>query len=121
MGFQATTPSVHAIARTCTRRSSRFAKRTPVCGRTTFTHSGTAAGHNRNPQGYGVDADRGIVIFHRWGNDETGRLERFIIVLNFTGESRKVDVPFPENGIWEDLLNGTKVNVGGYWLQRRGH
>jgi 1,4-alpha-glucan branching enzyme len=70
-----------------------------------------------DPQGYGVDAARGLMIYHRWGNDDTGRLERFIIVLNFTGQAQTVDVPFPENGLWEDLLNGTKVNVGGFWLR----
>jgi glycosidase len=70
-----------------------------------------------NPQGYGVDAGRGLMIYHRWGNDGNGRLERFIIVLNFSPDAQVVDVPFPENGIWEDLLSGTKVNVGGYWLR----
>ncbi len=69
-----------------------------------------------NPQGYGVDAARGLMIFHRWGNDANGRLERFIIVLNFSGVAKTVDVPFPENGIWEDLLTGTKSNVGGFIL-----
>ena len=26
-------------------------------------------------------------------------------------------MPFSANGVWEDLLNGTKVNVGDYWLR----
>ena len=57
------------------------------------------------------------MIYHRWGNDETGRLERFIVVLNFTTGALTVDVPFPENGAWTDLLNGTTANVVGYWLR----
>ncbi len=31
-----------------------------------------------NDQGFGVDVDKDVVIFHRWGNDATGTLERFI-------------------------------------------
>lgn len=70
-----------------------------------------------NPQGYGTDAGQGLVIYHRWGNGADGRLERFMVVLNFGPDARVVDVPFPATGVWEDLLNGTKVNVGDYWLR----
>lgn len=70
-----------------------------------------------NPQGYGVDAGRGLVIFHRWGPGADGRLERFIVVLNFSASDQALDVPLPDNGIWEDLLSGWKVNVGDYWLR----
>jgi pullulanase len=58
-----------------------------------------------NPEGYGVDVERKIVIYHRWGNDRDGNLERFIVVLNFSASTQTVDIPFPINGTWTDLLN----------------
>ena len=64
-----------------------------------------------------MDITRGLMIYHRWGNADDGTLERCVIVLNFSAETRTVDVPFPANGVWKDLLAGTNVNVGGYWLR----
>jgi pullulanase len=52
-----------------------------------------------------VDVSRKLVIYHRWGNDRDGNLERFIIVLNFSASNQIVDIPFPLNGTWKDLLN----------------
>jgi len=71
---------------------------------------------NFNSAGYGVDVDRGIVIYHRWGNSNTNQLQRFIIVLNFSPTVQTVSVPFSTNGQWIDLLNDLKVNVNNYWL-----
>jgi hypothetical protein len=59
-----------------------------------------------NPQGYGLDVSRQLAIYHRWGNDDLGNLQRFIIVLNFSDVPCQVSVPFPENGQWTDLLSG---------------
>ncbi|WP_075354190.1 alpha-amylase family glycosyl hydrolase [Desulfovibrio sp. DV] len=68
-----------------------------------------------NPQGYGVDTEKGLVIFHRWGVGEDERLQRFIIVLNFSDNQQFIDVPFPENGTWLDVLNDNQqVHVSGY-------
>jgi 1,4-alpha-glucan branching enzyme len=68
-----------------------------------------------NPEGFGVDTEKQIVVFHRWGNDSAGTLQRFIIVLNFSDFPQWVTVKFPENGVWTDLLsdfNGSwKVDV----------
>lgn len=72
-----------------------------------------------NAEGYGVDADRGVVIYHRWGQASDGRMERFIVVLNFSGQDQYVDVPFPANGNWEERLGGGSVAVQGYWLRDR--
>jgi 1,4-alpha-glucan branching enzyme len=58
-----------------------------------------------NPQGYGVDVAKQVVIFHRWGDVKDGGLERFIIVLNLSGEDQQVDIPFPADGQWHELLN----------------
>lgn len=35
-----------------------------------------------NSLGYGVSQDKNVAIFHRWRQDDQGRLERFIVVLN---------------------------------------
>jgi 1,4-alpha-glucan branching enzyme len=66
-----------------------------------------------DPQGYGVDVERGVVIVHRWGNADDGRLERFIVALNFSAEDRVVDVPFSADGEWRDLLNDRTDRVSG--------
>jgi 1,4-alpha-glucan branching enzyme len=70
-----------------------------------------------NPQGYGVDEGKDVAIFHRWGTDDQGRLERFIIVLNGSAFDQQVDIPFSENGEWKDLLNDTQASVTEYWLR----
>ncbi len=58
-----------------------------------------------NPQGYGVDVGKQVAIYHRWGHDQNGHLQRFIIALNFSHEDQTVNVPFSENGEWTDLLS----------------
>jgi 1,4-alpha-glucan branching enzyme len=58
-----------------------------------------------NNEGYGVDVERKLVIYHRWGIGLDTQLERFIIVLNFSTSDQSVDIPFPINGTWKDLLN----------------
>ena len=45
-----------------------------------------------------------------------GRLERFIVVLNFSDDDQWTDIPFSTNGVWTDLLNGDSVDVGGFRL-----
>lgn len=59
-----------------------------------------------NPQGYGLDTTQQVAIYHRWGNDANGNPQYFIIVLNFSDQPQQVNVPFPDNGIWIDLLSG---------------
>jgi 1,4-alpha-glucan branching enzyme len=58
-----------------------------------------------NPQGYGIDVSRQIAIYRRWGHDDQGNLEQFVVVLNFSDARQEVSVPFPENGQWVDLLS----------------
>ncbi len=64
-----------------------------------------------DPEGFGIDTEKQVVIFRRWGNDETGSRQQFIIVLNFSDEKQYVTVHFPENGVWTDLLSG----LNGSW------
>jgi pullulanase len=69
--------------------------------------------------GFGVDSSRGLVVYHRWGDDGHGRLERCIVALNFSAGDQLVDLPFSVNGTWEDLLTGEVVDVHDWML--RGH
>lgn len=69
-----------------------------------------------NPAGYGVDVEKQVVIYHRWGNDANGRLERFIVVINFSNQAQVVDIPFADNGAWHDLLNDRIDPVTDYRL-----
>ncbi len=69
-----------------------------------------------NPEGYGLDTKRQLLIYHRWGNADDGALERFIIVLNFSHVSQVTHVPFPDDGEWQDLLSLDRVIVNGNCL-----
>lgn len=68
-----------------------------------------------NPQGYGIDVDRGVAVFHRWGTNDAGDTERFIVAVNFSEYDQQIDIPFPANGRWKELLNGYEVEVTDYW------
>jgi pullulanase len=69
-----------------------------------------------NPEGYGVNVEKGIVIYHRWGDGLDGQPEKFIVVLNFSAVDQWVDIPFPLNGTWQDLLNNDEFTVSNYRL-----
>ncbi len=71
-----------------------------------------------DPQGYGVDVERKIAIYHRFGTTATGQTERFIVALNFTDATQKVDIPFPIDGTWTDLINNQQaVTVSNFKVQ----
>lgn len=63
---------------------------------------------------YGAQPEEGTVIYHRWGDNEAGLPERYIIALNFSMFSRTVNIPFSENGNWENLLDGHLLQVENY-------
>ena len=66
-----------------------------------------------HPDGYGALLDQDVVIYHRWGMGTDSSTERFIVVLNYSDFDQRVDIPFPLNGNWDDLLNGGAVSVSG--------
>ncbi|HTK07868.1 MAG TPA: alpha amylase C-terminal domain-containing protein, partial [Ktedonobacteraceae bacterium] len=73
--------------------------------------------HSFSPEGYGVDEQRQVIIYHRWGNAADGQIERFMVVLNFSDTAQYVTIPLPTNGQWTDLLNGnTLVTTQDYRL-----
>ena len=66
--------------------------------------------------GFGIDTSRQVVVYHRWGNAADGRLEKFYVVLNFSQRTQTVDMSFPEDGGWTDLLSGWQPPVSNHWL-----
>jgi 1,4-alpha-glucan branching enzyme len=71
-----------------------------------------------NPLGFGVDVNRQVMIYHRWGTGDNGKLQRFIVVVNFSDQDQVVNVPFPANDDWQDLLNGNAVSkVNDFWIR----
>jgi pullulanase len=56
--------------------------------------------------GFGIDPVSQVVVYNRWGNAQDGRLEKFYIVLNFSPWTQTVEMTFPEDGGWVDLLSG---------------
>jgi pullulanase len=73
-----------------------------------------------NSEGYGANIDQDVVIFHRWGDDGAGGTDQFIIVCNFSSSDQFVDIPFPSNGEWTDLLNDRTDMVNNFrlWNQK---
>jgi 1,4-alpha-glucan branching enzyme len=67
-----------------------------------------------NDQGYGVDVDLDVAIYHRWAAAADGQVERFIVVVNFSGYDQYVDVPFSVNGTWSERLNGGDLQVSDF-------
>ncbi|MCB1018814.1 MAG: 1,4-alpha-glucan branching enzyme, partial [Acidobacteria bacterium] len=73
--------------------------------------------YGNHPDGYGVFAERGLAIYHRWGEREDGAPERFLVVVSFSDFDQMADIPFPANGEWRDLLNGETATVTDYKLR----
>ncbi len=70
-----------------------------------------------NPAGFGVDTDRNLVIFKRYGHLPDGAFHQFIVVLNFAGYNQRVTVNFSDNGPWQDLISGWKPHIHDYRLE----
>jgi len=70
---------------------------------------------SNHPDGYGVINDC-VVVFHRYGEDEAGNFQRFIIVINYSNDEQTIDIPFSSNGLWHDLLHEETAVVTDYRL-----
>lgn len=73
----------------------------------------------RNEHGFGIDRGENVVVYHRWGDDGQGRLERFYIALNFSQFTRQFSFEVPDDGPWVDLISGHTATVAGgrMWLE----
>jgi 1,4-alpha-glucan branching enzyme len=69
-----------------------------------------------HPDGYGSFPEKDVVVFHRYGPAADGRLERFIVVINYSDFDQFVDIPFSVDGRWDDLLNEQSANVENFRL-----
>jgi pullulanase len=67
--------------------------------------------------GYGIDVGRRAAVYHRWGVLDDGSVERVIVVLNFSPVDQSLDVPFSVNGSWDELLDGSRVDVWEFVLR----
>jgi len=61
--------------------------------------------------GFGIDRARNIIVFHRWGNDGTGKTERLYVTLNFSQTNQTVSFEVPSPGPWNELLSGATVTA----------
>lgn len=66
---------------------------------------------NFSPDGYGINEAKQMAIYHRWLDGDL-----YMIVLNFSDAEQNADVPLPQNGVWEDLLNHTTYSVENYQI-----
>lgn len=66
-------------------------------------------------RGFGVDVDRGIMVYRRWERPAEGgnTTEYFYVGLNFTDQKQDVEIAFERDGVWTDLISGTTINVDG--------
>ncbi len=65
-----------------------------------------------------MDVAKGVLIYRRWGSAASGSAtEFFVIVLNFSQNNQTVDVPFPMNGEWQEMLNGGITTVTNFWIR----
>ncbi|MDX1812412.1 MAG: alpha amylase C-terminal domain-containing protein, partial [Gammaproteobacteria bacterium] len=58
-----------------------------------------------NPEGVGVDTERQLLVYRRYHTDSQGRLQHAVVVLNFSSDNQWLNLTFPEDGQWTDLLN----------------
>jgi pullulanase len=67
----------------------------------------------RDEHGFGIDRAANVVVYHRWGDDQAGRTERFYVVLNFSSDTRHVSFEVPDSGPWTDLIGGGVLTAAG--------
>jgi pullulanase len=61
--------------------------------------------------GFGIDRARNVLVYHRWGEDGTGRTERLYVALNFSQVNQTVSFEVPSAGPWNELLSGAVVRA----------
>lgn len=66
-----------------------------------------------NPEGVGIDTDRKLIVYRRYHVGDHGTLQHAVICLNFSNQHQWLELVFPENGQWIDLLAEPewKINV----------
>ena len=67
-----------------------------------------------DPTGVGIDVEQQLAVYHRWAELPGGGVENAVVVLNLSDTERWLDVPFPLDGPWTDLLGGEVFDVTGH-------
>ena len=57
-----------------------------------------------NPEGVGIDTERKLLVYRRYCTGADCLLHQAVIVLNFSDDSHWLELTFPEDGEWIDLL-----------------
>jgi hypothetical protein len=70
----------------------------------------------RDGDGFGIDVFNQVVVYHRWGTIAGGKTEKFYVVLNFSPYPQAVDMSFPDNDGWTDLLSNWVPPISDNWL-----
>jgi pullulanase len=60
--------------------------------------------------GFGIDRDRNLVVYHRWTQTADGKTDRYYVALNFSQSDQGVSFTVPNSGSWQELINGANVN-----------
>lgn len=58
-----------------------------------------------NPEGLGIDTERQLLVYRRFFDDEQGHRRWAVVALNFSPASHRLELTFPENGAWTNLLD----------------
>jgi len=63
--------------------------------------------------GYGIDRDRNLVVYHRWDQSPDGKTDRYYVVLNFSQSDQKFSFAVPNNGQWKELIGNNTAGAAG--------
>ena len=58
-----------------------------------------------NPAGVGVDTARQLLVYRRYCTAADGSLQQAVVALNFSADSHWLELAFPEDGAWRELLS----------------
>lgn len=66
-----------------------------------------------NPEGVGIDTSRKLMVYRRYHVNDHGVLQHAVVCLNFSNQNQWLELTFPENGQWTNLLADPewKINV----------
>jgi pullulanase len=71
-----------------------------------------------NPDGFGIDRDRNIVVYHRWTPSPDGKTDRYYVALNFSQGDQVVSFAVPNSGSWKELISDAIVSAVGGRISR---
>ncbi len=64
-----------------------------------------------NDHGVGIDCARQLLVYRRYCTDGQAKEQQAVIALNFSSSHQWLDLVFPENGQWTELLNEPQWNI----------